>query len=80
MDADRNGQYQLGSIECDEECASKELLHTAHQLETKYKTVEEDDTEELEIVWDDVSGAELDPGKVRKFREEEIQYVRTIWL
>ena len=80
MNADRNGQYLLGNIKYDEECTSKELLHAAKQLEKKYKTVEEDDTEELEIAWDDVSGAELDPKKDRKAREEEIQYVRTMDL
>ena len=80
MEVDRNGQFLLGNIEYNENYISKELLHTAKQMEKTYKIGEGEDPEEMEIAWDDVSGAELDPGKVRKAREEEIQYVRIMGL
>ena len=42
----------------------------------KYKIVEDEDEHELEMAWDDVSGATLDPKEVRRARREEIEYVR----
>lgn len=70
----------MGSVEHSEEQTSKDPLHAAKQLEKRFRTIEEDDQEELEIVWDDVSGAELHPTGARKAREEEIQHVRIIDL
>ena len=49
-------------------------------IKKKYKIVEEDESEELEIIWDDMSGAELDPKAVRRARGEEIDYVRKMDL
>ena len=45
------------------------------RLETQYKTMDENNEEEMELAWDDVSGAELDPNKVKQARQEEIAYV-----
>ena len=45
-----------------------------------YNAIEESDEVELEIAWDDVSGAELDPRGVRKAMAEEIGYLRVIDL
>ena len=59
---------------------TKQLIDEANQIKGKYRTVEEDQTEELEIAWDDVSGAELDPKAVRQARMEEIEYVRKMSL
>ena len=50
---------------------------TSHET---YKTIEEENEDELEVAWDDVSGAELDPQKVRRTREEEIEYVKKMDL
>ena len=80
MEADRNGQYLLISMEHGEKWSSKDLLNTAKQFNKKYKTIEEDNEEEMEIAWDDVSGAELDPQKVKRAREEEIEYVKKVDL
>ena len=38
-------------------------------------TVTEDNDGELQMAWGDVSGRELDPGKVRKARAEEVEYI-----
>ena len=50
------------------------------KLEKKYKIVEEDNTMELEMAWDDVSGAALDPERVKKARQEEIDYIHKMML
>ena len=42
---------------------------------TKLPTATEEDEEELQVAWDDVSGRELEPSKVRLARKEEIDYV-----
>ena len=59
---------------------SKDPMKVAEELKTKYEIVEEPDHEEFGMAWDDVSGAELDPGKVRKARAEEVEYVRKMRL
>ena len=50
----------------------------AEELHSKCRTVEEDDRELLEEAWDDVSGARLNPIKVKEARMEEVDYVRKI--
>lgn len=80
MEADRNGQYLLMSMDYDESLSSKELLNASKQAQQQYKTIEEEQDEELDVVWDDVSGAILDPKEVRRAREEEIKYVRDMGL
>ena len=80
MEVDRNGQYLLMNIERENGQSSKELMKVARQVHEKYKTVEEENTEELEVAWDDVCGAELNPQKVGQAREKEIDYVRKMDL
>ena len=67
-------------MEYDENQSSRDMMNVAKQIKEEYRTIEEEDPVELEIAWDDVSGAELDPKMVRKAREEEIQYVRKMEL
>ena len=54
---------------------AEELKPEEQVTRDKYKTVEEEDPKELEIAWDDVFGAALDPKKVREARKEELEYV-----
>ena len=49
-------------------------------MHNKYKTIEEEDDGGLELAWDDVSGAALDPQSVKRAREEEIRYVKQMNL
>ena len=58
---------------CRESCTAKDLAK-------KYRTVEEDDGEEFQTAWDDVSGAALDPREATRARGEEIECVRKMKL
>ena len=78
--ADKDGQFPLTRMEHDENQSSRNIMNVAKQIKEEYRTDEEDDPVELEIAWDDVSGAELDPKMARKAREQEIQYVRKMEL
>ena len=59
---------------------SKDLMNVAREVEKDYKTAEEPDNETMDMAWDAVSGAELDPTKVRQARMEEVDYVHTMKL
>ena len=50
------------------------------EIQTKYKTIEEEDDQQLYEAYDDVSGAQLDPKKVQQARMEEVEYVRGMKL
>lgn len=77
--ADTAGQFLL--LESgNQNVSSKELMNVSRELETKYQTVEEPQSTSLEQAWDDVSGAELDPEKVKKARAEEIEYTHKMQL
>ena len=52
----------------------------ADTINNKYKTIEEDNDKEMELAWDDVSGAEPNPSAMGKPRAEEIEYVRKMHL
>ena len=80
IEADRKGQFFIASVDVNKEGDTKRMATEAESIKEKYKTVEEDNDEELETAWDDVSGAELDPKVVRKARGEEIEYVRKMNL
>ena len=80
MAMDRKGQFLVADYEAETLPASKELMQMAQGMKQQYRTVEEDHDTEMEIAWDDVSGAELNPKEVKKARQEEIQYVRKINL
>ena len=55
-------------------------METAKVVQRKCRIVEEGGDLELEVAWDDVSGAELDPQGIRRAREEEIEYIRKMNL
>ena len=80
IEMDRDGQYLLANMEYNEKVSSKELMNTAKKLNQKYKTIEEENEDELETARDDVSGATLDPKEMKRARAEEIQYVRKMDL
>ena len=70
----------LMSMEYDDRVSSRELMNIAKQLHTQYRTFEENNEDELEVAWDDASGATLDPKEVRKARAEEIRFVTEMGL
>ena len=80
FEADRAGQFFTMSVMNGNNTTSKDLDKERREMEDKYKIVEEDDPEEIECAWDDVSGAALDPQKVKQARREEIEYVRKMSL
>ena len=59
-------------MEHSEEQPSEALMNTAMGMNKRYTTVEEDDGEECEVAWGDLSGAALNPQDARKARGEEI--------
>ena len=52
----------------------------ASNREEKRKPIEEDDEGDGCMVWNDVSGAILDPKKVRRARREETDFVHRVHL
>ena len=50
------------------------------QIQDEFRTVEYDNSAEMEQAWDDVSGAELGPEMVRTARGEEVAYIRKMNL
>ena len=76
LEADRQGTFLLANVDANGINNTKQLINEANRIKEKYRTFEEDQNEELEIAWDDVSGAELDRKAVRQARMEEIEYVR----
>ena len=77
---DERGQFLLMNLDNDGTTSSAELQNSAQKIKHKYPTVEEDNDEDLEAAWDDVSGMEFDPKMVKAARQEEIEYVRKIHL
>lgn len=80
VEIDNQGEFPLRHMEHNEECSSREFLNIAKQTPKKYKAIEEDNEVELDQAWGDVSGATLNPKMVRRAREEDIEYVRTMNL
>lgn len=70
----------LMNMEYNEQTSSRELLNIAKQLYDQYRIIEEDNANELEVAWDDVSGAILDPKEVRRARTGEIRVVTEMGL
>ena len=77
---DEKGQFLIMNVNATHDATSEELHKSAETMKSKYKTVEENNEDELETAWDDVSGAELDPKMVKAARQEEIEYVRKMHL
>ena len=69
IEADQAGQFMRLNINNDKNTISEELRREEQSIKKKYRTIEEDNIEELEMAWDDVSGAALDPKKVRQARK-----------
>ena len=80
IEADKFGQFLIAEVNKDGEGKADQMNSEAKQLKEKHPTVEEDNGEELELAWDDVSGAKLDPVAVKKARAEEVEYVREMKL
>ena len=74
------GQFLIMNVNDTKSATSNGLRQSAEKLNEKFKTVGEGGDEELEAIWDDVSGAELDPKIVKAARQEEIDYVRKMHL
>lgn len=70
----------LLNIHNDKDTKIEDLKGEEQDIRKRYKIVEEDDLVELETAWDDVSGAVLDPRKVRQARREELKYVHKMSL
>ena len=77
---DRKGQLLLAQLGGNKNIDSAELLNVAREIQSKCKTVEEEDSELLEEAWDDVSGARLKSEKVKKARQEEAEYIHKMNL
>ena len=76
IDRDRRGQFMLANLQG----TRKEANDIQEQLNIEFKTVEEDQPEELEPAWDDVVGAQLEVDKAKKARAEEVEYIRRLKL
>lgn len=70
IEADRAGQFLLFNIHNDKLTIVEGLKQEELDIRKKCTTIEEDNTEELEIAWDDVFGVALDPKKVKQARME----------
>ena len=73
---DQKGQLMLAQLAGTE----KEATDIRQQLQDDLKIVEYDNDGEMQQAWDDVSGAELNPGIVKTARGEEVAYIRTMNL
>ena len=72
MEADRKGQFLIAELEGGDGNNGGELMKTSEELHEQCKTTEDDSDEEMAVAWDDVSGAALDPSRVRAARAEEL--------
>ena len=76
---DQQGQFYLATVTLDGAKATSKHELIANVLSEGNtgagRTPEEDTEEELMEAWDDVSGKELDPGKVKDARKLEIDYI-----
>ena len=78
--ADRQAQFMIATVGTTENKSSTELTKEANEIKKRFQTVEEDMDDQLEEVWDDVSGAQLDPNVVKLARQEEIGYIHKMKL
>ena len=56
-----------------------QLEKEPNKMHDQYKTVDDNNDNKLELVWDDASGAELNPSAAKP-RAEEIEYVNGMGL
>ena len=79
----RKGRFLLATASPDEDNVDHQKIIANMMAEADAKTgptAEEDFDKELMEAWDDVSGKELSPEKVRAARKEEVEYIRKIQL
>ena len=70
IEADRRGEFLIANIDQEHKASSQQLRDAQKEIQSKYRTIEEEqDTMEMEA-FDDVSGAMLDPKKVQSARRE----------
>ena len=77
IQADARGQLMLMEVG-DERTTSKDLMNVAKELIRRYQTVAEPAGTTLDMVWGDVSGAELDPRRVRQAFADVAGYVHNM--
>ena len=75
---DGHGQLLLAQV--DGNASGGDLMKVAKETPSKCKVVEEDEQEELEEAWDDVSGAQSDPTAERAARNEEVECIHNMDL
>ena len=80
LEVDGKGQFLLANVNTNGGIDTRQFMEEAKKLKEKHQTVEEDNQPQMEMVWDDVSGAELDAKVVRRARGEDIEYVRKMRL
>ena len=80
MEVDRKGNYFKVSIDTTMEESAKQFMNMKKEIQSKYKTIEEEDSEQLYEAYDDVSCAHFDAKKVQQARMEEVDYVRGMRL
>ena len=80
VEADRAGRFLLSTIGVEGLANEQSVTEEIKQMKQKYRTVEEEDEENNEMAWGDVSGVELDPAVVRKARQEDIDFLRKMKL
>ena len=80
IEVDRKGQLLRAGVNAGNNNNAKSMVNEDKKMQEKHLTADEDCDEELAMAWDDVSGAVLDPKKVREARAEEVQYVRDMNL
>ena len=78
MIADEHGQFLLAQVGGN--TSGRDLMNVAKEIQSQYRTVEDDNQEELEEAWDDVSGAQLDPKAVKEARKAEVEYIHKMNL
>ena len=80
MGTDKRGQFHLANLHiADSEKAWKKketLIARIEDSQGEMPTATESLEDQLQAAWDDVTGAELDAGKVREARREEIEYIK----
>lgn len=80
LKADREWQFLIPDFDVEEMKTTRETMNAVRGLQKQCQTIAENNQDEMEMAWDDVSGAELNPAYVKKARREEIEYVRKMNL
>ena len=76
IEFDQQGRFLLAKLQG----IDKEMTEVKQQLAEEFQIVETEDSETMEVAWDDVTGAELDPAQVKRARLDEVKYIRNMKL